>query len=82
MDGQTLDYIAVGLASISLLARALDKSLSIREHEEFRANIRDQFLRVSEQHARDIDRLEKAIHTLEQTRPTTGEIAASLKTSK
>ena len=80
MDGQTLMAIgAMAIAAISLLARLMDKSLSIREHDEFRSNIKDQFKTVIDQQVREIARIEDRIKSIEQTRPTTGEIAASLK---
>ena len=67
MDGQTLMAIgAMAIAAISLLARLMDKSLSIREHDEFRSNIKDQFREVREQHVRDIARLEDRLKTIER----------------
>ena len=68
MDGQTLMAIgAMAIAAISLLARLMDKSLSIREHDEFRNNIKEQFHEVREQHVRDISRLEDRLKTIERT---------------
>lgn len=68
MDGQTLMAIgAMAIAAISLLARLMDKSLSIREHDEFRSNIKDQFREVREQHVRDVARLEDRLKTIERT---------------
>ena len=68
MDGQTLMAIgAMAIAAISLLARLMDKSLSIREHDEFRSNIKDQFREVREQHVRDVARLEDHLKTIERT---------------
>ena len=73
MDGQTLMAIgAMAIAAISLLARLMDKSLSIREHDEFRSNIKDQFREVREQHVRDVARLEDQLKTIERTANKTG----------
>jgi hypothetical protein len=79
MDYQLI--IAIGALAISALValtRAMDKSLSIREHEEFRVNIKDRIAEVVVGYRRETDRLEDRIKTLEQTRPTTGEIEARL----
>lgn len=56
---------ALVLSVLSSLTRMLDKSLSIREHEEFRRNIREQFGILRDQ-----------IKVLEQSRPTNGELGA------
>jgi acetylornithine deacetylase/succinyl-diaminopimelate desuccinylase-like protein len=79
MDWQSV--IAIGallVAGVSFLARSFDKSLSIREHEEFRNSIRDQLAQVRLDTRRDDDRLEDRIKVLETTRPTTGELEAKL----
>jgi type II secretory pathway pseudopilin PulG len=82
MDWQAV--IAIGallVAGVGVLSRAFDKSLSIREHEEFRNSIRDQISQVRLDTRRDDDRLEDRIKILETTRPTTGELEARLKGS-
>jgi len=59
MDWQSI--IAIGalvIATLSFLDRRLDKSLSIREHEEFRKNVEAEFTEVRTQVRRDIDRIE------------------------
>jgi hypothetical protein len=72
MDWQTIIAIgAIAMSAISILARAFDKSLSIREHEEFSKNVH-----------RDTDRIERRIELIEQTRPTTGELEARLDSSR
>jgi flagellar motility protein MotE (MotC chaperone) len=83
--------IAIGallVAGIGVLSRAFDKSLSIREHEEFRNAMRAEMDRMrcgvqqlTQQAQRDDDRLEERIKVLESTRPTTGELEARLKGS-
>jgi BMFP domain-containing protein YqiC len=79
MDWQVVLSIgALLIAGISLLARSFDKSLSIREYEEFRSSIRDQISQVRLDTRRDDDRLEDRIKILEATRPTTGELEAKL----
>jgi len=80
VDWQSITAIAAALlAGIALLDKRLDKSLSIREHEEFRNNIKDQFILLGHRLERETDDLKDRIKTIEQTRPTTGEIAASLQ---
>jgi flagellar motility protein MotE (MotC chaperone) len=89
MDWQAV--IAIGallVAGIGVLSRAFDKSLSIREHEEFRNAVRAEMDRMRsgiqqsiDQSRRDDDRLEDRIKVLESTRPTTGELEARLKGS-
>jgi hypothetical protein len=74
--------IAVGAILLSALVamdRMLSKSLSIREHEEFRRNIDKEFDRKDHQCERDFDAMLDRIRVLEQTRPTTGELEARLK---
>jgi flagellar motility protein MotE (MotC chaperone) len=87
MDWQAV--IAIGallVAGVGVLSRAFDKSLSIREHEEFRNAVRAEMDRMRlgiqqsiDQSRRDDDRLEDRIKVLESTRPTTGELEARLK---
>ncbi|HXI49009.1 MAG TPA: hypothetical protein VNH39_10505 [Steroidobacteraceae bacterium] len=89
MDWQAV--IAIGallVAGIGVLSRAFDKSLSIREHEEFRNAVRAEIdrmrsgiLQSMDQSRRDDDRLEDRIKVLESTRPTTGELESRLKGS-
>jgi hypothetical protein len=74
-------YIALGavvLSALSLAAQLLGKSLSIREHEEFSKNTKERLSDLKSDYQRESDRLEDRIKTLEQTRPTTGEIEARL----
>jgi predicted RNA-binding protein with RPS1 domain len=74
--------IAVGAILLSALVamdRMFSKSLSIREHEEFRRNIDKEFDRKDHQRERDFDAILDRIRVLEQTRPTTGELEARLK---
>jgi hypothetical protein len=74
--------IAVGAILLSALVamdRMFSKSLSIREHEEFRRNIDKEFDRKDHQRERDFDAMLDRIRVLEQTRPTTGELEARLK---
>ena len=54
---------ALAISLISVLTRALDKNLSIREHEAHRDAVQ-----------RDIQRVELRLNHIEQTRPTTGEL--------
>ncbi len=54
---------ATALSAIALLNRAFDKSLSIREHEAYKAAVE-----------RDIHRVEGRLNNIESTRPTVGEL--------
>jgi hypothetical protein len=69
---------AAAIAAVALFARMFDKSLSVREHEEFRNAVTRQFKELREDNRRESDRLLDRIKVLEQTRPTTGEIEARL----
>ncbi len=55
--------VAVAVSILTLVSRATDKSLSIREYEAYRTAVQ-----------RDIQRVEHRLQLLEQTRPTTGEL--------
>jgi hypothetical protein len=80
LDWQTI--IAIGALVVSVftaLSKNFDKSLSIREHEEFRNSMKGDTAQVRADYHRDDDRLEKRIEILEQTRPTTGELEARLR---
>ncbi len=83
---------ALMVAGVGVLARTFDKSLSLREHEEFRmatrieldrlrADLRNEIERMRLQRERDNDVALDRIKTLEQTRPTTGELEARLRGS-
>jgi predicted double-glycine peptidase len=86
MDGSGLTlFISIGalvVAALVALGKTLDKSLSIREHEEFRANVKDRLGEIKADYQREANRLENRIQSLEQTRPTTGELEARLDTKK
>ena len=80
------------VAGVGILARTFDKSLSLREHEEFRiatrieldrlrADLRNEIERMRLQRERDNDIALDRIKALEQTRPTTGELEARLRGS-
>ena len=78
MDASYIALGAVVISALSLAAQLLGKSLSIREHEEFRNNIKDSLREIKADYIRDDARLEDRVKILEQTRPTTGEIEARL----
>jgi hypothetical protein len=83
MDWQSL--LAVGalvVAVFTALSRSFDKSLSIREHEEFRNAIKGDIAQVREDYHRDDARIEARIVLIEQTRPTTGELEARIDSRK
>ncbi len=63
-DWAIISAIASAVVSLLVLvSRGMDKSLSIREYESYREAI-----------GRDIERVERRLQLLEQTRPTTGEL--------
>ena len=79
MEWQTVLALgALVVAGVSLLSKSFDKSLSIREHEEFRNSLKADITQLRADYKRDDDRLEERIKVLEQTRPTTGELDARL----
>jgi predicted RNA-binding protein with RPS1 domain len=74
--------IAIGaaiIAVITLFSKLMDKSLSIREHDEFRRSVERDSDKKDHQRERDFDELKEQIKILQQTRPTTGELEARLK---
>lgn len=92
------NFIAIGgvlLAAVTLLSRLLDKSLSIREHEEYKKGVMQQIdLLTRRQEERlvirefeawihqvriDVGRIEDQIKVLDQTKPTTGELDRAVK---
>jgi len=80
--GDWATFAAVGallIAGATLFTRLIDKSLSIREHDEFKNNISRVVNDWVEQFRRDTDRLDAAIKYLDQAKPTTGELQAAAK---
>jgi methylthioribose-1-phosphate isomerase len=54
---------ALVISALTLIGRSFDKNLTIREYETYSNAVRS-----------DIERVEKRLQHLEQTRPTTGEL--------
>lgn len=77
-----LDIGAIALAAIAFLSRSFDKSLSIREHDEFRASVTRELARMRDDYHRDDERMERRLDVLEQTRPTTGELEAKIRAER
>ena len=79
-----MDYqlvIALGALLVSVLvafSRTMDKSLSIREHEEFSKNTKERIEGLKQDFIRDVTRVEHRLDYIEQTRPTTGELEARM----
>ena len=70
--------VAVGalfLSAIAIVIRTFDKSLSVREHDEFKKGVERALDGVQRESWRELDKLEERIKILEQTRPTTGELS-------
>ena len=83
MDWQAvLALIAIGIAGLTLMSRLLDKSLTIREHEEYQRGAERQNDMLREQFLREIDGLGRQLLVLEQTRPTTGELKTTADFAK
>jgi methylthioribose-1-phosphate isomerase len=75
MEWQSLLAIgAVGIAALSLLDRLLDKSLSLREHEEYRKGVERSMDTMRNEYIRELDRIDKHISIIEQSRPTASEL--------
>jgi uncharacterized protein YqgV (UPF0045/DUF77 family) len=77
--------LAVGallVAIFAALSRVLEKSLSVREHEEFRAGIARELAQIRIDYHRDDERMERRLDVLEQTRPTTGELEAKIRAER
>lgn len=71
-----LSVVAILLAGMTLLTRILDKSLSVREHEEYRKAVDQALDQIRGQTRRDIDRIEADMRLIDATKPTTGELQA------
>ena len=72
MDWQNAIAIgAIVIAGITLLLRAFDRSPTIREHDQLKADLENQVANLTTQVRRDDDMLRDKINILEQTRPTT-----------
>ena len=70
--------VAVGalfLSALAVVIRTFDKSLSIREHDEFKKGVERALDGVQREVWREMDKLEHRVQVLEQTRPTTGELS-------
>ena len=66
MDWQLLiAVVALGSSALMFFSNILDKSLSIREHEEYKSHV-----------TRELDSILDRIKVVETTRPTTGELEA------
>ena len=73
--------VAVGalvLSTITVLARMFDRSLSIREHDEFKRGVERNMDGLQREMQRELDRIENRIQHIEQTRPTTSELSGRL----
>jgi hypothetical protein len=79
-----MDYqlvISIGALAVSVIvafSRTLDKSLSIREHEEFSKNVNSALAGLKHDFERETDKINRRVELIEQTRPTTGELEARL----
>jgi hypothetical protein len=73
-----IGLIGLGIGAVTIFSRMFDKSLSLREHEEFKRAINDAITLNRKQFQREVDRIEDRIKILEQTRPTTGELEARI----
>jgi flagellar motility protein MotE (MotC chaperone) len=83
----------LAIAAISTISRSFDKSLSIREHDEFRKNVDAAIAETRRAYQRDMDELRESskrevnnlldrIKVIEQTRPTTGELQALFRSKE
>ena len=80
MDWQTIvAFVAVALAALSLFDKRFDKSLSIREHDEYRKGAEKGMDGLKAQFERDIDRVETRMDLIESTRPTAGELKTHIE---
>lgn len=78
MDSTYIALGAVVLSAITLAAQMLGKSLSIREHEEFRGNVKDSIRDLKADFQREADDLREQIRVIQGAVPTTREIEARL----
>ena len=63
MDWETVSALgAMIIAAVALLSRSFDKSLSIREHEEFRGKVNDQFRQNRDDVNRQLDQIRENVN--------------------
>jgi hypothetical protein len=68
---------AVAISTFGLLNRLFDKSLSIREHDEFRKGVEAAIAGLLTQFRREIDKVEDRLKMIEHSRPTVGELKST-----
>ena len=79
MEATYIALAAVVLSGIGLAAQLLGKSLSIREHEEFRGNVKESLKELKADYQRENDTLAERIKMIEQTRPTAETLQAKIE---
>ena len=85
-------FLAIGalaLSAFAFVSRSMEKSLSIREHDEYKSQekekaiLRDKILELETKSVRaELDHLRRQIQILEQTRPTTEVLEARFNNLK
>lgn len=79
MDWQSIIALAaMAIASLGFLERRFDKSLSIREHEEYK----DQEKQKDALRDKIVDMMAAQVRILEQTRPTGAELQSKIDNMK
>ena len=79
MDWQMAGVVgAIVIGLYNVFSKTFDKSLSLREHDEFRANLNDNLKLIRDHIREDLNRIERRVELIEQTRPTTGELSARI----
>ena len=69
--------ISIGAFIVSLylvISRAFEKSLSIREHDEYRHGMDRTTDSIKAQFTREIERIDRHLSRIEDSRPTAGEL--------
>jgi len=69
--------IALGAFAVSVLtlvSKFLDKSLTIREHDEYRKGVERTTDGLQEQFWREFDKLESRLNFIDQTKPSSGQL--------
>ena len=67
------------IALATFFFRAFEKTLTLREHQEFKEASKERLNEWRAQIYRDFDKVEADIKTLEHTRPTSGELKLAME---
>ena len=83
LDWSTVAAIgALIVSGIVMFTNMFDKSLTIREHDEYRKGVERTTDGLEEQFRREIDKLEDRLNFMDQTKPSVGQLEDATKNLK